>query len=135
MSDNLVSYIYSRGVFHIVQMTSGRRKRRPFFAPEPFIAIKRQCSAMSICESPPECVMKGEKNTMKKFLALILALAMLLSMAACGGDANTDATAAPDGTGTSEPAQGDASVDTSDIYGGVEIQKGGTFVIGASGDP
>ncbi len=72
---------------------------------------------------------------MKKFLALILALAMLLSMAACGGDANTDATAAPDGTGTSEPAQGDASVDTSDIYGGVEIQKGGTFVIGASGDP
>ena len=72
---------------------------------------------------------------MKKFLALILALVMLLSMAACGGDADTDATAAPDGTGTGETTQGDASGDTSDIYGGVEIQKGGTFVIGASGDP
>ncbi len=72
---------------------------------------------------------------MKKFLALILALVMLLSMAACGGDADTDASAAPDGTGTGETTQGDASGDTSDIYGGVEIQKGGTFVIGASGDP
>ena len=78
---------------------------------------------------------------MKKFLALILSLAMLLSLAACSSNADTGTAAPTEGAGT-ESAQGQETdggegeaADTSDIYGGVAVQEGGTFVIGASGDP
>ena len=78
---------------------------------------------------------------MKKFLALILSLAMLLSLAACSSNADTGTAAPTEGAGT-ESAQGEETdggegeaADTSDIYSGAAVQEGGTFVIGASGDP
>ncbi len=76
---------------------------------------------------------------MKKFLALILALVMALSVAACGSDAGSSTTAANGGetagAGETVGTGDNTGSDSSDIYGGVAIQEGGTFVIGASGDP
>lgn len=42
---------------------------------------------------------------MKKALALILALTMVLSLAACGGSPSNEASKAPEGTGSSAPAE------------------------------
>ncbi len=74
---------------------------------------------------------------MKRFLAMVLTLAMLLSLAACGSDSNTETTSAAGNStaGETNAAGETSSVDTSDIYGGVAVQEGGTFVIGATGDP
>lgn len=58
---------------------------------------------------------------MKKFLALVLAAAMALSMIGCGG--NTETTPAAGGEETTSAASTGETV------------KGGTFVIGAGGDP
>lgn len=42
---------------------------------------------------------------MKKALALILALVMVMSLAACGGNPSNEASKAPEGTGSSAPAE------------------------------
>ena len=51
--------------------------------------------------SHPKQYFEGGTNLMKKFLALILALVMSLSLVACGGDdAQTDDSATTDDTAT-----------------------------------
>lgn len=74
---------------------------------------------------------------MKRFLALVLAMAMLLSLAACGsGDTNTTAAAGGNetqaaGGNETEPAGGD---ETQPAATG-EAAAGGTFVLSVGGDP
>lgn len=74
---------------------------------------------------------------MKKFLALVLALTMVLSVIGCGGSSDTETTKSNDSQSqTTAAADNDnAQADSDDIYGGVAVQKGGTFVIAVSGDP
>ena len=61
---------------------------------------------MEIQRKPPRdrgSMKKGDCDTMKKFLALILTLAMALSVTACGGSDDTaDDTADGEGAGTEE---------------------------------
>lgn len=68
---------------------------------------------------------------MKKFVALVLAMAMLLSLAACGGG-NTDTTAAAGGNEETQAAGGD---ETQPAAAAGDVVPGGTFVIGEGGDP
>ena len=63
---------------------------------------------------------------MKKFVVLLLALASLLSLTACGGNTTTSDDAAPDG---------DTAADTSGETGGLDkIKEAGVLVLGTSAD-
>lgn len=66
-------------------------------------------------------------KNMKKLWALLLALAMCLSLAACGGDDAAEETPADDQT-TEEPAEGGEEAGTeSDL---AFVQDKGTLVVG-----
>ena len=71
---------------------------------------------MEIQRKPPRdrgSMKKGDCDTMKKFLALILTLAMALSVTACGGSDDTaDDTADGEGSGTEETADYASMTDT-----------------------
>ena len=69
---------------------------------------------------------------MKKFLALLLSLVMLLSLAACGGNNTGDTTGENTGSGNTSGSNTGDSTDTGDTAGTGEIQP--TLTIGIASD-
>ena len=69
---------------------------------------------------------------MKKFLALLLSLVMLLSLAACGGNNTGGTTGENTGSGNTSGSNTGDSTDTGDTAGTGEIQP--TLTIGIASD-
>ena len=77
---------------------------------------------------------KGDCDTMKKFLALILTLAMALSVTACGGSDDTaDDTADGEGSGTEETADY-ASMTDDELKAAITTVEGGKLTVATSPD-
>lgn len=92
---------------------------------------------MEIQRKPPRdrgSMKKGDCDTMKKFLALILTLAMALSVTACGGSDDTaDDTADGEGSGTEETADY-ASMTDDELKAAITTVEGGKLTVATSPD-
>ena len=92
---------------------------------------------LEIQRKPPRdrgSMKKGECDTMKKFLALILTLAMALSVTACGGSDDTaDDTADGEGSGTEETADY-ASMTDDELKAAITTVEGGKLIVATSPD-
>ena len=92
---------------------------------------------LEIQRKPPRdrgSMKKGDCDTMKKFLALILTLAMALSVTACGGSDDTaDDTADGEGSGTEETADY-ASMTDDELKAAITTVEGGKLTVATSPD-
>ena len=92
---------------------------------------------LEIQRKPPRdrgSMKKGDCDTMKKFLALILTLAMALSVTACGGSDDTaDDTADGEGSGTEETADY-ASMTDDELKAAITTVEGGKLIVATSPD-